>query len=123
MAVSDTPLKALLEGLAYAAIVQANLASIRQEVQERYDLEITSDIPEVSVMAPEETYWSRLRDNPAAGDWERSLRDLAGRIQDSVGVPVSFVSLSNASFTYGLGGTRPRLDSTLTCEFALREGS
>ena len=91
-------------------------------MQERYDLEITSDQPEVTVMAPGK-YWKKFRDNPAAGVWESSLRDLAGRIQDSAGVSVSLVALSNASFTYGLSGARPSLDSTITCELALREAS
>jgi hypothetical protein len=118
----DTPLKALLEGLAYAAIIQANIASIHKEVQARYHLEINSDFPAVIIMAPEE-YWSRFRANPAAGRWESSLQDLGYRIQNGIGVSVSFITLSSAAFTYGLKGTCPSSESAITCGFALRASS
>jgi hypothetical protein len=76
----DTPLRALLEGLAYTAIVQANVATLRQEVQQRYDLTIATDVPRLFVMAPEEyraqelvirprTCW-----HPRGSGWSACLR-------------------------------------------------
>lgn len=114
----DTPLRALLEGLAYTAIVQANVATLRQEVQQRYDLTIATDVPSLFVMAPEE-YWSAFRARLAGRDWEDRLRALAERIMQGTGVAVNFVALSNWSFAHGLEGTRPVLDGSLVCMPAL----
>ena len=62
----DTPLRALLEGLAYCAIVEANAADIASEVAEQHAL--SASRPTLVVMAPD-NYWAGHLDHPAAGRW------------------------------------------------------
>ena len=114
----DTPLRAPLEGLAYAAIVQANLATLRKEVRQLYSRTIATDIPGLIVMAPEE-YWLRFRTNHAAGDWDNPLQAVADHILQGIGVPVDFIALRNSSFVHGSNSTRPALESAITCVPAL----
>lgn len=116
----DTPLRALLEGLAYTAIVQANLATLRKEVQQRYSRTITADTPRLIVMAPDD-YWSRFRSRRGTKGWENQLQTLADRILLEIGVAVDFVALRNWSFAHGFERTRPVLDGSLACLSALAE--
>lgn len=109
----DTPLRALLEGLAYAAILQANLTTLRAEVQKRFGLALLEEVPVLIVMAPEE-YWRRFRSNPATGNWLLPLRHLMHRIEESVGVRVSCLEIKNSNFTLGVNRTRPKLHSSLS---------
>jgi hypothetical protein len=109
----DTPLRALLEGLAYAAIIQANLAAIRREVQQRYSRTITADVPRLIIMAQED--WAKYRARLAAEECGRQLQMVADRILQGMGVQVDFVALQNATFVHGRRGTRPVLDSAVTC--------
>lgn len=114
----DTPLRAVLEGLAYTAILQANLATIRKEVLQRYSLMITSDVPRLIVMAPEE-YWAGFRTRLPKG-WEEQVEALADRILQGTGVAVDFVALGNWDFVRGLAATRPVLHGPLVCVPVLR---
>ena len=109
----DTPLRALLEGLAYAAIVQANLAMIRKEVQQRYSLVTATETPRLIVMAPEE-YWAGFRARLARG-WEDQIQAVADRILQGTGVAVAFIALRNWCFVRGLAGKRPVLSGSLVC--------
>ena len=54
---ADTPLRALLEALAYAAIVDANGASFRSEISGMTGRRITSGRPNLLIAAPDD-YWS-----------------------------------------------------------------
>ena len=51
----DTPLRALLEGLAYCAIVEANAADIASEFAEQHV--VSASRPTLVVMAPD-NYWA-----------------------------------------------------------------
>ena len=115
----DTPLRALVEGLAYTAIIEANLAGLREEVQQRYSRTMTTDTPRLIVMAPEE-YWARFRARLAAASWENQLRAVADRIAEGTGVAVDFVALRNWLFVPGLGRTRPVLAGSVLCLPALQ---
>jgi hypothetical protein len=115
----DSPLRAALEGLAYAAIIQANLTTIRKEAQQRYSLTINMDVPRLIVMAPEE-YWLGFRARLVPRGWQDQLLAVADRILQGTGVAVGFVALRNCPFVHGLAGTRPVLDGDLVCLPALQ---
>jgi hypothetical protein len=70
---ADTPLRALLEGLAYCAMVEANIANITDEVKSKFNLKITHTRSDLIVMAPNE-YWHSYLGKPRAGDWLPSLK-------------------------------------------------
>ena len=102
----DTPLRALLEGLAYCAIVEANAADIASEVAERYVL--SASRPTLVVMAPDD-YWAWYLDHPRAGRWLSSIRDLISGLRGALGLEACLVALLDVEFEMGLGGQPARL--------------
>ena len=102
----DTPLWALLEGLTYCAIVEANARDIASEVADQYAL--SASRPTLVVMAPED-YWARYLDHPRAGKWLSAIRDLASGLRDTLGLETCLVALLDARFEMGLCGRPARL--------------
>ena len=102
----DTPLRALLEGLAYCAIVEANAADIASEVAEQYAL--SASRPTLIVMAPD-NYWAGYLDHPRAGRWLPAVRDLVSGLRDALGLEAYLLALLDARFEMGLGGQPARL--------------
>ena len=102
----DTPLRALLEGLAYCAIVEANAADIASEVAEQHAL--SASRPTLVVMAPD-NYWAGHLDHPAAGRWLPAVRDLVSGLRDTLGLEAYLLALLDARFEMGLSGQPARL--------------
>ena len=102
----DTPLRALLEGLAYCAIVEANAADIASEVAEQYAL--SAPRPTLVVMAPDH-YWAGYLDHPRAGRWLPAVRDLVSGLRDTLGLDAYLLALLDARFEMGLAGQPARL--------------
>ena len=101
----DTPLRALLEGLAYCAIIEANAADIASEVEQH---PLAPSQPILIVMAPDD-YWTGYLNHPKAGRWFSAVRDLATGLRDTLGLEIYLLALLDASFEMGLGGQPPRL--------------
>ena len=114
----DTPLEAMIEVLGYAAIVEANLDCINQEVQALFGLSLIQTRPIVAVAGPTE-YWRTFRVNPASRHWESAIAKLAKRVGDHVGIQVLFLDLGTAAFVQGLRGAPPRLQNPLACRWAV----
>ena len=102
----DTPLRALLEGLAYCAIVEANAADIASEVAEEHAL--AASRPTLVVMAPDD-YWAGYLDHPTAGKWLPAVRDLVSVLRDTLGLEAYLLALFDARFEMGLSGQPARL--------------
>ena len=102
----DTPLRALLEGLAYCAIVEANVADIASEVAEQHPL--SPSRPTLIVMAPD-NYWAGYLDHPRAGRWFSAVRDLVSGLRDTLGLEAYLLALLDARFEMGLNGQPARL--------------
>ena len=102
----DTPLRALLEGLAYCAIIEANAADIASEVADQHPL--APSRPTLIVMAPDD-YWTGYLDHPRAGRWFSAVRALAAGLRDTLGLEIYLLALLDASFEMGLGGQPARL--------------
>lgn len=99
---ADTPLRALLEGLAYCAIVEANKKEIWGEAQEKFGFKFKVPRPHLMILGTAK-YWTYYFDKSSAGDWWPVMRKLAASFE-SVGLPfTSFVSVENAEFNYGTG--------------------
>ena len=115
----DTPLRGLFEGIAYSAIVHANLESICAEVLDLFNVAINIEVPpKVILMAPS-TYWDFFRNKQSAGNWETQIVELADHITQELKIKIAFVELVNASFEPGLSGKRPKLKNHLICKPAL----
>ena len=102
----DTPLRALLEGLAYCAIVEANLADIASEVAEPHVLSACR--PTLVVMAPDD-YWTGYLERPRAGRWLSAVRSLVSGLRDTLGLETYLLALLDARFEMGLSGQPARL--------------
>ena len=105
--VSDPPPTALLEGLRYAAVVQANQAAIAREVEEVHGIAPSSELPLVYILG-ERPWW----DAWLQGGVAQVFGEVVGRISAAVGLPIELGSLSDVDLTYGSGGTAPRLNMT-----------
>lgn len=114
---TDTPLRATIEALAYAAIVQANIPKIRQEVKAKWNQEIKKDEPMIIVMAPV-NYWHQYN---SCHNWKRQMQLVVDNIQKESGVVVSLVSLMHSDFVHGNRENKPQLKGAIICKNALKE--
>ncbi len=111
----DTPLKALLEGLAYCAIVEANLEAIAREAKARFNINLKTGKPDLIVMAPHD-YWSNYLNKSAAGDWVTTLSKLVEEIKNRLKINTHFLSLRNCQFEMGLDGKPAELKGNCRIE-------
>lgn len=113
----ETPLRALLEGLADAAIVQANMLAIATEARASQRRIISHERSAVLVTAPQE-YWEYYCNKPKARPWQPAMQELATRVEDTLGVPVLFLALGECAVSLGLQGKRPTLERPVTAHWA-----
>jgi hypothetical protein len=92
--VGDTPLRALLEGLAYTAIAHANLADLRSEIAERFGRTVNDD-PPLLVLLATPSWWRlcRKREAQKGAAWIREIERLCGVIAAEVGPAVRVLGL------------------------------
>jgi len=114
----ETPVSALLQGVRYAAIVQANLEFIDSEIKCRFDKKVTNLQPVVQILAPKEWWkrWANLASSTRrkAGAWERTFIWLARDVKERVGVETQCLALDvdEDDLDLGADGRTPRLGGT-----------
>ncbi|MDH3520616.1 MAG: hypothetical protein OEM49_09185 [Myxococcales bacterium] len=111
--VGDTPLRAMLEGLAYTAIAAANASAIGEEASERFGRRI-GDEPPLLVLLASPRYWElcRKREAQKGAAWIKELERLAQDIEQHSGVGVRYASLQlegDPGWSYDAEG--PALDA------------
>ena len=111
----ESPAAALMQGLRYAAIVEANRTVIAAEAVCRFNVEIAMEPPVVQVLAPKAWWlgWLELCDSTrrAAGYWEPELSKLTRDVEKRLGVAVDCVALADdVDITYGSDRKTPLLD-------------
>lgn len=111
----DTPLRALLEGLAYCALVEANADVIAKEAKRKFGIDLKVGKPELLIMAPL-NYWSGYLNKKAAGSWAISIKNLADKIYDHIKIRVHFLSLRDAQFEMGLNNKPAELTGNCRIE-------
>ncbi|MDK1027193.1 MAG: hypothetical protein QGM46_10635 [Actinomycetota bacterium] len=99
----DTPLRALLEALAYCAIVEANAQEFAFEIRERYGLHATDGRPDLVVMGPR-PYWPNWNDTALA-----AVYDLSDRLARTFDMQVRYLDLDDVTAAIGIDGKRPQL--------------
>ncbi len=89
----DTPLRALLEGLAAAAIAQANVEALREEVMAKSGRTL-SDAPPLLLLIGSPRYWElcRKREAQKGAAWIKEMERLAGEIEEETGVGVVYLA-------------------------------
>jgi len=92
--VGDTPLRALLEGLAYSAVVAANAKAISGEILERFGHSV-AEAPPALIVLGSPRYWTlcRKREAQKGAAWIKELERLAGEITAHCGVDVHYDAL------------------------------
>ncbi len=90
---ADTPLRAFLEGLAYCALLEADIEGLHQQAVEKFARPIVNNPPSLVVLA-NNMYWEMYLNSKVAGTWEIELQRLAMGVENNLGIPVSFLSLS-----------------------------
>jgi hypothetical protein len=106
----DTPLKALLEALAYCATLDADLRYLSRESDDKKHtlLHVVSPIrANLLILAPSE-YWDVCDRAEARHCWRESLQALSQRIELALKVKVRFVRMDNCQWEMPTSGI-PRL--------------
>jgi hypothetical protein len=106
----DTPLKALLEALAYCATLDPDMRYVSREsdAKKRTLLHVVSPTrPNLLILAPSE-YWDVCDLAEARHSWRESLQALGQRIELALKVKVRFVRMENCSWEMPTSGM-PRL--------------
>ncbi len=108
----DAPPTALMEGLRYSAIVQANLDAIAKEADARFGVKITQELPIVLLLAPLKWWrdWLGLsgRTRSVVGDWETEFAQLIQDVELKIGVTVECMALEDVNLTLGQNGQAPK---------------
>ena len=96
----DTPVHALMEGLRYAAVVQANIGAITAEIRCLFAIDVPDRPPIMQILAPDD-WWRGWHDmapstRRAAGCWEVPFLELATRVEARLGIAVECASLGAA---------------------------
>jgi len=112
---ADTPLRALLEALAYAAIVDANGATFRSEISGMTGRRIVSGRPDLLIAAPDD-YWSFWSTKAAAGEWRQNCGDLANAVALRLSIDIEMVNIGSPGLELGLDGKPPHITSDLTID-------
>ena len=112
---ADTPLRALLEALPYAAIVEANASEIGNEISASIGRTATSGRPDLLVVAPAD-YWEYWANKATADAWIESFGVLADGLAQRLGVNIGLLSIGSPQLELGLDGTRPHIDSGFQTE-------
>ena len=112
----NSPAAALMQGLRYAAIVEANLKVIAAEVESWFkDVTIVEESPIVQILAPTSWWngWLELgaSTRKVAGRWEPEFSKLTRDVEKRLGVAVECMALDKLSdITYGSDGKTPQLN-------------
>jgi hypothetical protein len=88
----DTPLRALLECLAGAAIASANRAALQEELSERVSGTL-ADAPPILIVLGSPRYWElcRKREAQKGAAWIKEMERLAKEIEEEFGVTVIYL--------------------------------
>ena len=104
----DTPLRALLEGLALTAIVDANRDAIAEEVLAATGREVSAEAPAL-ILIGGTRYWEicRKREAQKGAGWIRELERIGREVAEVTGVEVLYVGIEvegDPGWSYGESG-------------------
>ena len=106
---TDAPPLALMEGLRYAAIVEANLEIIAGEAERRFGAKVARLPPVVQLLAPE-GWWRSWLELRAAGIWGPAFARLIAAVEAQTGLIISCMALEEAHVIQGSGGSASRYE-------------
>ena len=107
----DSPLRAMLEAFAYAAVIEANRKEFDEELSAICPEYVTGSRLVLLVLGPQ-SWWEAWRTCAAAGEWRPALGGLARELGRLLDVDVAFALLGGFEpdhLSFGLSGERPTL--------------
>ncbi|MBW2280782.1 MAG: hypothetical protein JRG76_00660 [Deltaproteobacteria bacterium] len=107
----ETPLRAVIEGLAYSAILEANIDAVIEDAKSELDRKVSNEKPLVLVIG-NLRYWElcRKRDAQSGAAWIAEMERLAREIQPIIGVEIRFLGLElTGEPNWATEETRPEL--------------
>lgn len=111
----ETPLRALLEGLAYCALLEGDWLAVIGEV-EATGRPVVGARPSL-VVAATAPYWSGWQTSRASGEWTTALGKLITDITQNLGVNVTLIDIGDLAPL--LVGQRPRISGTPHCALVI----
>jgi len=122
----DTPLRALLEGMAAAAFVDANREAVSDEVMAASDRTVSSEAPAL-ILLGNARYWEicRKREAQKGAGWIRELERIGRESSEVIGVEVLYLGLDvegDPPWTYGEEGPELAAEPQLTTAWEARAG-
>jgi hypothetical protein len=103
---------ALLEGLIYAAVIEANLSNIAREARVRLGRAVKAIPPRIFIVAPPE-YWADPRSYPKVGE----MATLIAQTSELVKTRVELLSLNvTGQVSLGLDGSKPTMVDAVMLE-------
>lgn len=110
----DTPVRALMEGLRYAAIAWANVDAIATEAKKCFGATIVKEPPVIQILA-DSTWWRSWlhmtgSTRKKSGDWEAPFAHLVRAVKNRLGIEIQCLALEDVGLTLGLEGRSPMLD-------------
>jgi len=119
---SDPPPVALLEGLRYAAILEANLERIAQELRRGFGREMALERPYIVILG-EVDWWSRWLGADSAA--KSALGEKARDLSQALDLGIVFASMPNLTLHYGHRTCAPRLNELphFDCPFTLSQSA
>ncbi len=110
----QSPAHALMEGLRYAAIVEANLHTLASEARKRFDCKTDAEAPPIVQVLGPVSWWRDWLDpglkKRAAGDWDHAFADLASAIEKRIGVTVECMA-TDTNIAEAVDGLSRRMPS------------
>jgi hypothetical protein len=109
----ETPLRALLEGLAHTAVAVANQSELTAELEARTERKVTDAKPYLFLLGSPR-YWElcRKREAQRGAAWIQQMERLAREFEEQTGIGVRYLSLKlqgDPGWSYGEG--RPAFDA------------
>ena len=122
----DTPLRALLRGLALVAMVDGNKEEIGAEIEEKAGRATDKEQAPALIIAGAPRYWElcRKREAQKGAAWIREMERLGREISEQIGVEVLYVAWDldgNPPWSYGENG--PVLNAPFAFKAAWESGA
>lgn len=122
----DTPLRALLEGLAFTAMVDANRDAIAEEVLAATGRTVSSEAPALILLGGSR-YWQicRKREAQKGAGWIRELERVGREVPEVTGVEILYLGIDvegDPGWEYGDAGPAITGSPTLTTAWEARAG-
>src|SRR3546814_12245823 len=99
---SDVCSSDLVEGLRYAAVLEANLEEVASEAERRFGMKVARRPPIVQLLAPR-SWWCRWLELSAAGDWGTAFVRLTEAVEARSGLTVACLEIGIASWRRRVG--------------------